>query len=178
MIAERYAKAIYDLAKEESDCREIGRELEVISKLLKEVEGLKEILLNPAHGLEKKRKAIEVLGRSKILSPLAINFLLLLVKKSRLANIAEICESYDTILNKEEGRLRAEVFLALEVDKATLQGIKERLEEITGKEVVMSVTIDPGLIGGVVIKVGDLVFDGSIKAQLGKIKDRLKEGVL
>ena len=178
MIAERYAKAIFGLAKEEADCKETGEELQTFLKIFEEVEELKRLLLNPTCSFENKRQTLEALEQFKDLSSLARNFILFLIKKSRLSVFPEICEFYESLLDKEQGRLRAEVSLAVETDDVVIQQIRSKLEEITGKEIVLSVNIDHSLIGGVVVRSGDLIFDGSLKAQLEKIEDRLKEGVV
>jgi F-type H+-transporting ATPase subunit delta len=95
-----------------------------------------------------------------------------------LSVFSEICEFYESFLDKEEGRLRAEVSLAMEADDKVIQEIRRKLEDVTGKQVVLNVKIDSNLIGGVVVKSGDLIYDGSVKSQLEKIEDRLKEGVV
>jgi F-type H+-transporting ATPase subunit delta len=178
MIAERYAKAIFSLAKEEGDCRGTGKELHRFLKLFEEVKELKIFLLNPAYSLKDKRKAIDGLDHVKDLTVLTKNFLLLLIKKGRLVVFSEICKFYDSFLDKEDGRLRAEVSLAVKSDDVLLEEIKKKLEKITEQEVVLSVKIDPNLIGGALVRSGDLIFDGSVKTQLETIKERLKEGVV
>ncbi len=178
MIAKRYAKAIFSLAKEEGDYRETGKELHRFLKLFEDVKELKRFLLNPACSLKDKKKAINELDHVKDLSPLTRNFLLLLIKKDRLVYFSEICKFYDLFLDKEDGRLRAEVGFAVKPDDALLEEIKKKLEEITKQEVVLSVKIDPNLIGGALVKSGDLIFDGSVKTQLETIKERLREGVV
>lgn len=178
MIAERYAKAIFSLAKEEGDYRGTGKELHRFLKLFEEVKELKVFLLNPACRLKDKRKAIDEFEHVKDLSSLTKNFLLLLIKKGRLVFFSEICKFYDFLLDKEDGRLKIEVNLAVKSDGVLLEEIKKKLEKITKQEVLLSVKIDPNLIGGVLVKSGDLIFDGSVKTQLETIKERLKEGAV
>ena len=178
MIAQRYAKAIFSLAKEEGDCKGLGIELQAFLTIFEEVVELRNLLLNPARSLEDKSKTIKAIDQFKDFSPVTINFILFLIKKGRLSVFSEICEFYESFLDKEEGRLRAEVSLAMEADDKVIQEIRRKLEDVTGKQVVLNVKIDSNLIGGVVVKSGDLIYDGSVKSQLEKIEDRLKEGVV
>jgi F-type H+-transporting ATPase subunit delta len=178
MIADRYAKALFNLAKEEGDYRKAGKDLQTFLAIFEGVKELRSLLLNPSFSFEGKRKILKGVDQFKNLSPMAQNFILFLIKKGRLSLFSEICEFYESLLDTAEGRLRAEVRLAVKTGDEVIQKMKSKLEEITGKKVVLSVHLDQSLIGGVVVKSGDLIFDGSIKTQLEKIEDRLKEGVV
>jgi F-type H+-transporting ATPase subunit delta len=80
------------------------------------------------------------------------------------------------ILDEKVGRVRAEVVLPSEVGKGEIKEIKKGLEKATGKEVVLDVSIDPALLGGVVARVGSIVYDGSIRTQLENIKNNIMRG--
>jgi F-type H+-transporting ATPase subunit delta len=90
--------------------------------------------------------------------------------------VAAINEAFQDLFDEKAGRVKAEVILPYEPDKAESEGIRKGLEKATGKSVVMDVTVDPELIGGVVAKVGSLVYDGSVRTQLENIKTNIMRG--
>ena len=103
-------------------------------------------------------------------------FLRLLVEKRRIHHIAQIAEAYQELLDEELGISRAKVVAAIELSPEDQQKLAEALEKVTGQKVIVEMEVDPSIIGGVVARIGDLVLDGSIRAQLEKFKESIRRG--
>jgi F-type H+-transporting ATPase subunit delta len=118
------------------------------------------------------RELIAKLG----LSATVTNFLLLILDKNRLNYLPQIVVSYGMFADELSGVVRPTITSAMPLDDRQVEEIKGTLEKSTGKKVIINVEVDPSLIGGVVTKIGDKAFDGSLKTQLAKIGDILQKG--
>ena len=171
----RYASALIELSEEEKVQAEVGSQLADFAGAFEEGD-LRKVLLDPSCSHEDKAVILgEVAGRLK-LSDLLRNFVMVLLENKRLALVAGINEAFQDLFDERAGRVKAQVILPYEPDKAESEGIRKGLEKATGKSVVMDVTVDPELIGGVVAKVGSLVYDGSVRTQLENIKTNIMRG--
>ena len=123
-----------------------------------------------------RRSVLEIiigkLGLSKVVS----SFLLLLFDKGRFGYVNEINEFYQKLADELKGISRASLISASELSSEAVNKIRASLAKMTGREVILDIQQDPGLIGGVVTKIGDLVLDGSIKTQLLNMRESLKRG--
>ena len=175
-IARRYAKALLILAREDGQAETYREELDGVSRLLSEHKALQLTLTNPLHDLESRRnvlvKTLDALNLSEVMR----SFLLLLFDKGRIGFIDNINVYYQNMADELKGIARAELVAALPLSDASVDKIRKSLAVMTGKDIILSITQDPGLIGGVVAKIGDLVLDGSIKSQLMNMKESLKRG--
>ena len=171
----RYATALIGLSEEEKVQDEVGAQLATFAAACGEGE-LRKVLLDPSCSHADKAAILaDVAGRLK-LSGLLKNFVMVLLENKRLDLIAAINGAYQQLFDEKAGRVKAEVSLPYEPDKTESEEIRKGLEKATGKKVVMDVTVDPGLIGGVVAKVGSLVYDGSVRTQLENIKNNIMRG--
>lgn len=178
IVARRYARALFELAKEEGKVGETGGELRLFNEILSNAPALKGLLCGPVYDFDVKRDALERVVVTMGFSQLASNFLLLLIKKNRLSILDEILKVYQVLEDEEMGRIRAKAYLpSVDEESPLLDAIRSRLEEVTGKEVLLDVEEDKDMIGGVVIKVGDILIDGSIRSRLLSLKKRIREGV-
>ena len=103
-------------------------------------------------------------------------FLLLLFEKGRIGFLASINEFYQALADELKGVARASLTSATELGDETIEKIRAALSKRTGRDIILEVEQDPGLIGGIVTRIGDLVLDGSIKTQLLNLKESLKRG--
>ncbi len=175
-IARRYAKALVQLAAEEQRVEPIHGELTRIETLLTEHSTLRSVLINPAYGINEKRGIMQdVMARIDVTGTVA-NFLLLLLDRGRIGFLSAIIASYGAYADEISGVIRPTLYTAIPLEADKVQGIKEALTTATGKKVILSVEVDPTLIGGVVTKIGDMVYDGSIKTQLNRIESILQKG--
>jgi F-type H+-transporting ATPase subunit delta len=162
-LAKRYARAFFDIAVEEGKIEDYGRELASFASLITQNKALQEFLANPIFELKSKKNVVEeLLGRTQI-SGRRINFL------------GEVENAYKEFMDKSLKKVRVSVKTAYPLTSELEGALKKRVAEMTGKEVEMTVEDDSSLIGGLVVRVGDTMYDGSIKSQLGNIRKLLGE---
>lgn len=174
-IAKRYAKALFDIAREEDAIEAIYDELKGFSSLLKESKELAEFFANPVFDTAEKASVMGEILREIKVSAIASNFLRLLVDKNRIGVIGEIENCYRRYMDDVLNKVRVDVKTAFPLSSELSARIKKQMEGLTGKNVEMIVNEDPSLVGGVVIGVGDTLYDGSIRAQLNSIRELIKE---
>ncbi|MCS7003274.1 MAG: ATP synthase F1 subunit delta, partial [Dehalococcoidia bacterium] len=105
--------------------------------------------------------------------PLARNFLALLVQRNRLGILPEIIDLYAAMLDDERGIARASVTTAVELAPDEAQQVARRLEELTGKTIRLETSVDPAILGGVIVRIGDKLIDGSTRTRLNMLRQRL-----
>lgn len=175
-ITRRYAEALISIGVEEKTCDKFESELIRISDTLNDHPELKKIVYGSIYpGKDRKAILMEVtdrLGVSKDVN----NFISLLVDKNRIEFFPHILKAYEEILDRIVGRVRAKVVVAKPISDDGLTKLKETFEKVTGKEVIIEMEEDPSLIGGIITKVGNFVFDGSVRTQLEKIKRSIVRG--
>jgi F-type H+-transporting ATPase subunit delta len=174
-LAKRYARAFFDIAVEEGKIEDYGRELASFTSLITQNKALQEFLANPIFELKSKKNVVEeLLGRTQI-SGRTANFLRLLVDKQRINFLGEVENAYKEFMDKSLKKVRVSVKTPYPLTSELEGALKQRVAEMTGKDVEMTVEDDSSLIGGLVVRVGDTMYDGSIKSQLGNIRKLLGE---
>ncbi|MGYP000858250788 len=174
--AHRYAKALFGLAQDEHRHREIRAEIEKLEGLFTDSDELRDTLLTPRHPAEERKSALRGVANGASISPLVQNFLSYLIDQRRLVDFSSIVSAYGQLADEAEGLVTAEVVSASPMDDRRKDRLRRALTERTGQEVRLEIEIDPSLIGGAVAKVGDLVFDGSLRTQLGQLRNSLTKG--
>ena len=177
--AHRYAKALFGLAQDEHRHREVRAELENLGSLFEGSRELRDALLTPLHPAEERKAALRAIASNTgdaSASPLVQNFLSYLIDQRRLINFDSIVSAYGEFADEAEGLLTAEVVAASPLDDRRKDRLRRALSERTGQEVRLEIKVDPSLIGGAIAKVGDLVFDGSLRTQLGQLRNNLTKG--
>jgi F-type H+-transporting ATPase subunit delta len=176
MAAKRYARALFSLAKEESHVAEVRAELGAIAELLEENAEIRNALLTPLHPVKERKAVLQALAGTMALSGLLRNFYSFLADRRRLVDFAGIREEYERMADEASGLLTAEVISSTPLDDRRKDRLRRALSERTGREVKLDIHIDPDLIGGAIAKVGDLVFDGSLRTQLSQLSATLTKG--
>jgi F-type H+-transporting ATPase subunit delta len=169
-IARRYAQAYFALAKQAKDIPGWRKALEEVVGLLSHPDvsaALKDPRLPRA---ERVRVVTELL---KDAQPPARNLARLLVERGRVAVLPLVLEQYERLTDRESGVLRAEVVTAVPVDKQLEQRIRKQLADRLGGEVETTVRQDPSILGGLVIRIGDRVIDGSVRTRLEQLRAAL-----
>jgi F-type H+-transporting ATPase subunit delta len=175
-IARRYAKALVQLASEEGAVAKFQADLTGFDEVLAKNPEVKGIFTSPAYGIEAKKGVMCDLIAKLSLPTTVANFLQLLLERNRLALLTQIVACYGALADELSGVVRPVLVSAFPLADSQVADVKAALVRSTGKQVELSVEIDPSLIGGVVTKIGDKVFDGSVKTQLGRIQDILQKG--
>ena len=175
-IAKRYAKALVQIGSEAGTVDQFDTELNKFSVLLSGSSELASVFSNPAYGIEKKSEILKELVTRCQLSPMVSNLLSLLLERGRISVLPMIAESYSAFADQLSGVIRPTLTSGLPLDAAQVEEIKAALAQSTGKKVELKVEVDASLIGGVVTKIGDKIFDGSVRTQLARIQDTLQKG--
>ncbi|HZV83112.1 MAG TPA: ATP synthase F1 subunit delta [Geobacteraceae bacterium] len=175
-IARRYAKALVQIAAEESAVEKFHEELARVEAMFADCPELGSLLSNPGYGIEAKLETLREVAGKLQLSETIRNFLLLLQERNRVACLGQIIACYSVLADELSGVLRPVVTTALPLADSRVAEIKTALEKSTGKKIVLQVEVEPSLIGGVVTRIGDKVLDGSVKTQLTRIEDILQKG--
>jgi len=172
-IANRYARALADVIVERRETNEVVNELSGFERMMAGHPQLRDVFASPVIATERKRAVLnELLARFSPRQTTA-NFLQLLLNNSRLHDLDQMLKALARELDARTNIVSAEVTTARDIseqEKAALQG---QLKATTGKEVRLQFRTDPAIIGGVVTRIGSLVYDGSIKNHLAQMKRRL-----
>ena len=174
-IAKRYARAFFKIAGEEQRYEDYAQELGRFSTLLEESKNLSEFLANPVFAQPDKKAVVEALLAKLRLSPLTANFLKLLVDKRRIGILSDIEVCYRDLVEDALKKVSVTVTTAFPLTGELSSQLQKGLEGLTGRQVEMTVHEDPTLLGGIIARVGDMLYDGSIRTQLSNIRNLLGE---
>ena len=176
VVARRYAQALIDVAPDKKAVDQIAQSLDrfvAVSREGAEGHRLNDVLANPVFTLDERRAVLEkVLSRAE-LHPLAANLLRLANDKRRLAILPRIADAYRELADQRAGRLRVTVQTAEPLTPQLEAEVRAALETMTGTSVLLAAEVRPELIGGLVARVGDKVFDSSIRTRLELLKQQL-----
>ena len=174
--ARTYAKALMDLARRDGIIAAIGEQLQQHQALLRANVQLQRVLENPSIDIQAKTGIMTtILERTQPL-PLLRNFLLLLVEKDRMRQLDAICQHYERMANEELHRIVAQVTTAVELDAQERQAVAQKIAVATQKEVVLEAAVDPAILGGLVVRVNNVIVDGSVRGQLARMHKALIGG--
>jgi len=176
VVSRRYAKALIDLAVEEGDVEAVGRALGRVVEVVAGDKSVRHFFFSPVHRAEEKRPFLERVADELGIRGLLRRFLLLLLDKDRLPQIEEIHREYVRAADERSRRAEAVVHSAVPLDTGSRGRLADKLKALTGKEVYLRVKEDPSLLGGVVVRIGSVVYDGSIRSQMAKLKEQIVKG--
>jgi F-type H+-transporting ATPase subunit delta len=172
-VAENYAEALFELGQEAGELERYGELLEATAAAVGSSSTAQAVLMNPK--IPKAAKA-DFLGRTVTAVGAPREFVLYLaavVKRGRQGILSSIAAAYLDLLDRHFGRVRATVTVARAADAELTRAIAARLSGNLGKEVVPTIQIDPALLGGVIVRVGDRIHDGSLKRRLQRLRRQL-----
>lgn len=171
-IAIGYTQALFETAKDKNQFQETEKDLEKVAQLLRENQELKKILLHPAIPRQRKIKLIDSLLAPHV-SPLVTNFLHLIVEKRREEMLEFVLDGYKQVADLVGGVVRATVQTVIPLTEERLATLKNTLERLSGKKVEINTEINPEILGGVIIRIGNRVIDGSVRSRLANLRRRL-----
>jgi F-type H+-transporting ATPase subunit delta len=175
-VARRYAEALADVAVSRNQVEQIENELRQMAELVRSNRELHDLFASPIISLPDKRRVLDAIIERARPGAVMANLLRVMLNHYRLHYINEVHEQFRREMNERRGVVLAEVVTATEIGSAERETLGKRLEAMTGKQVEVQFKTDPSLIGGIVTRVGSVVYDGSIRTQLHEIKERLKAG--
>lgn len=175
-IARRYAKALMNIGQADGNYDTYWEELDAFTSLFQREEQLNTVMSNPTFNVARRQAIIKEIGKRLRLSPITLNFLHLLVDKNRMRYLPDITALYRELVDEAAGRARVHVVTAHDLSKKKLEELTQELQGLVKKQVIMEIETDPSLIGGVVARIGGMVYDGSVKTQLQRLRETLAKG--
>jgi F-type H+-transporting ATPase subunit delta len=175
-VSKRYAKALLSLGMEDGRYQEYGKELRAFADFYESHRELNQALSNPAFTLEDRKEILKAVLSRSATSETIQNFLNLLLDKNRITALGEISALFEQLTDEVSNLVRADVVVSRPLAGEAEGRLGKALEQMTSKKVRMSVRQDKSIVGGIIVKIGDLVVDGSVKAQVQGIKESLKRG--
>ena len=173
VIAERYSQALFDLAKEKNILQETLQDVLFVRSLMEDHPELYRFLQLPDVSVERKKTAMAHIVEESVNRPMA-GLLQLLIQKARISYLNEILDSYESLLRNERGQVQAWITSAVALTDEELQRMIQTLERSLHKEILAEQIVDPSVIGGVIVRVGDKVYDNSIRSSLDRLSKHLK----
>lgn len=170
-VARRYARALFDVAVQQNCLEEVQQDLEDILQLWLNFPDLQKVMMGPVPLHRKRQIWRDILGDKR--GSLALDFILLLTEKRRLDTLPSIREELQRLVDDYKGILRAYVETAVPLDLDLEEALVRRLSFITGKQVQIILKENPDLIGGIIVRLEDRIYDGSVKGYLERLRERL-----
>ena len=174
--ANRYAKALFDVALEEkADLAQVDRDLEAVATMMK---GSPDLAAASGRGVvsdAQRQSLMEAVSKAMTLTTPVTKLLVLLATSRKLNLVPDLAAAYRERLLAHQNIIRAEVTSAAPLSPEKTQALADSLSKVTGKKVELSTSVDPELLGGVVATIGSTVYDGSVKTQLQKLRQELVE---
>ncbi len=174
ILARRYAKALFAVGKDKGTYEAFNEALQALKAVYASVPEVAIALTNPLYPMDIREKVMSGIIGSLHVDVIMGNFLNLLVQKKRAEILPDIAEEYKIMVDSEKNISHGNVISAIELSAELQANIQATLEKLTGKNVELTTSVDPSIIGGIIAKVGDLVLDGSIRTQLAGLKDTIK----
>lgn len=172
-VARRYANALFNIAQRENTVDAVSADLNVMAGILDQSPQILEALAVPRVPVERKKAALQAIVGSQMAQPVTKRFLNLVLDHSREASLPETAQAFALLADEARGAVNADVRSASPLDEGQTARLKVRLDKLTGKDTRLTLAIDPSLVGGLIVRIGDTVMDGSVKGYLEQIGTRL-----
>ncbi len=173
LASKRYARALLQIGIERGNTKLLQTQLAELATIFVQSPEFRMVIANPSISIDERRQVIRQIAQKANWDAMMVNLALLLVDKDRIQNVAEISEEFQLLVDVHEGNVRATVTSARTLGLGQIEQIKQALAQVTGKKVIVTTAVDASLLGGVVTRVGDTVYDGSVKTQLNRIRESI-----
>jgi F-type H+-transporting ATPase subunit delta len=174
-VAERYASSLFELALETGSIDSVSADLDRFQALLDESEDLRRLVASPVFSAEDQQKAASAVAEKAGISGVVLNFIKVVAGNRRLFALPGMIRAFREIAADHRGEVTAEVTSAHALTATQEKELKSALKGVTGKDVTIAVTIDPSILGGLIVKVGSRQIDTSLRTKLSTLKLALKE---
>ena len=174
-IADRYASAVFDLAKDGKKLKALETDVDALGAALDDSSDFVDLISSPIYGRDAQGAAITAIAKKMELSPVVSNTLALMAQKGRLFVLPQLVEQLREKIAEEKGEVTADVTAAKALTKAQSDKLAKTLKEQIGKTVKINTTVDESLIGGLIVKVGSKMIDTSIRSKLDALQNTMKE---
>jgi F-type H+-transporting ATPase subunit delta len=172
-IAQVYARALFDVAVEHDTLDEVREQLDAFADAMHENRDLAVFFFSPYFSVDEKKDALK--RALEDVNPAVLNFLEALIERHRMPAIFRIRTDFDAMWEKARHRLPVHVTSAIKLDDATVESLGKRIGEQTDRKVEVSSEVDPDILGGVVLRVGNVILDASIKNRLEQLRKQVAQ---
>ncbi len=173
-VSARYARALFDLARESGEVEKVRDDLIRLGELIAGADGLARFIASPLHDAEEQIGGLTAVLEKMGASPLTINFIGTVTKNRRLPLLPEMIRAYEALVAGMKGEISARITSAARLTAAQNKKIASALKAALGSEVKIENIVDPSIMGGLVVRVGSRMIDTSIKTRLNTLKMMLK----
>lgn len=173
-IARRYANALYHIAQRDGTVDAVSADLGVMADIFVRNPEVLRALAVPRVPHERKKAALQAIVGEQMTQPVSRRFLDLVVDHSREGSLPETVTAFSLLADEANGIVNAEVLAAAPLSDDQTTRLKARLDTVTGRKTRITVNTDPSLVGGLIVRIGDTVMDGSVKGYLEQIGNRLR----
>ena len=173
-LSGRYATALFELARDENKLDVVGTNLRTLKQALADSDDLKRLVTSPLVGREDAGKAIAATAGALKLDALTTNFLGVLAGNRRLGALNAIVRDFATLSARHRGETTAEIVSAHPLDDGQMASLKTRLKSMVGSEVNVEASVDPSILGGLIVRLGSRQIDGSIRTKLNALATAMK----
>ncbi len=174
-VAQRYAGSLYELAEQEKSVSKVEKELGQFEALIEGSESLRRLIASPVFSADDQLRAISAIADKAKITGLTGNFLRVVARNRRLFAVPGMIKAFRQIAAEARGEVSAEVNSAHELSAAQQKELAATLKNVAGQDVTINVTVDPSLLGGMIVKMGSRQIDTSLKTKLNSLKLALKE---
>ena len=174
-VAKRYASALFELAQETTSLEAVETDLTAFRDMLKDSADMKRLVASPVFSAEEQENAIGAIADKAEITGLVGNFVRLLARNRRLFVLPGAIAGFMDMLAEQRGEVTAEVVSARALSDEHLAELRKSLKASLGKDPAIEATVDPSILGGLIVKIGSRMIDTSIKTKLNSITTRLKE---
>ena len=176
-VAKRYAKALVEVAGASAELEAVRQELTEFADVLRRNRGFRLFVANPSVQRRDKVAVFEQIVMALGFRTLTTSFLRALMQAGRLEGLESILRAYVTLVDERLGRVKALVTTATPLPAEQEERLRQRLGEVTGKQVYLEIRDDPSILGGLIPQIGSRVYDGSVRAQLLSLREQLAQAV-
>jgi F-type H+-transporting ATPase subunit delta len=173
-LAGRYATALFELARDERQLEAVGSSLASLRQALRDSEDLRELTTSPLITREQALGAVGAAARAMQLDPITSNFLGVVAQNRRLSALPQIIRAFNLLAARHRGETTAEVTSAHPLNDDQIAALKANLKSRLGRDVAVDLAVDPAILGGLVVKVGSQMIDGSIRTKLNSLALAMK----
>jgi F-type H+-transporting ATPase subunit delta len=173
-LAGRYAIALFELANERKQLDAVGESLAALKQALADSEDFRALTTSPLIGRDQAMRAVAASARAMKLDPITTNFLGVLAKNRRLAQLGNVIRAFNTLAARHRGEINAEVTSAHALDEGQVDAIRKNLRARYGADIAVELSVDPAILGGLVVKIGSRMIDGSIRTKLNSLAQAMK----
>ena len=173
-LAGRYASALFDLAREQRQIESVGKSLDALSEALSGSNDLAEMIDSPLVSREEAGRALAALAPQLNLDLTTTNFLGVLARNGRKRQLRSIIAAYRRLASEHRGETSADVVTARPLNDDQLAQLRQQLRARAGRDVNIDATVDPNILGGIVVKLGSQQIDASIRTKLNRLAQAMK----